>query len=1469
MAKTKKILSLLMALLMMFTVFPTSLIASAANATTVTVESVNAIPGSNVEVNINVKNNPGIMAANFTVTYDEGLTLIDSKSGDAFSALSMTKPETYNSPCKFAWDALEIADEDIKDGTILTLTFSVDKGVSANSKLNVKLSYQNGNIIDSDLNDIPVTVNNGSVAIIDYIPGDINGDGTVDLKDVTLVRRMVTGYSVTANKLAADVNGDGEVTMKDVVLIRRYVVDAEGYGVTLVPGGSNVHTHTMTATAEKAATCTEDGNIAYWYCSSCEKYFTDKDGNNVVSQADTIIKATGHTVVVDPAVEPTYESTGLTEGSHCSTCQTVLKKQEVIPIPPKTEYSITYHMTNNDNYLQSLNIENPNPTVYTSQEGLKLSNLTVDGYVFEGWYDGQGSNGELVKNIAVGTKGNIDLYAKWTPVNYTVQYKSDIFVDKNKDTYTVSEGLTLPTPRLSNYIFTGWTDEDGNLYKDGTIPVGTTGSIILTANWTSERNKTFTKPKLDAPIITEDEKSKTIFFAYEIGEIQNVPVYTIHDFGYISGDGITQTQTETYSTKISDTMMNSFAKSVSNATTKSSNWTLSKDWNEITSIDEQSYTEKGLTKEEAETIAKSNSNTWNISNGSSGSRSSTNVTTNNDGWENQSKTGKDTSEKKYKDNSFNINGKVSYTPSSATGGFGGELGGGYEHKWGSENTENNSSLNAESKSGSKSTSDTTAESTSWNSSSSKGGSSTNSTSKTTSNIISEKIAKTYGYGKSYSQGGGSSESQGLQSTQSEGEEYESAVTYSKEEAKTTTSTWTTQATKAGYHRWIMVGKAHVFAIVGYDMKNESFFTYTYSVMDDTEPLKQFEDYSYTTGSYNDAENGVIPFEVPIEVAKYVAERTCYSKGLKVDQSTGTITGYTGTDDYVVIPEYMNVGGGDVVKITGISSTAFKGNTKIKEVRLSDFITTVPNNAFEGCTSLFGLSGGSITSIGDNAFKNCTSMEIVSVDKEIISLGKNAFSGCKYLLVNAKNKNVALAAVNSGAKNIQLYINPEIIDGGLNAFKSTIIEVPATTESFALFGYNGTYSGLSIVSNAKSTFINKVIFTETSSIPLKISSPNVTLNQVSVDSKGIGLVLSANTTKLLMQGNIYITSDTDKSVLCKDISFGESNDKVDGKLTVSGKVYVAGTASETNYLAQKGKEIVYIERNMFDNFLNSHKIIFDANGGTVSENSRTLVYGSTLGKLPIPTKDYYTFNGWYTQKDGGNEVTANTTFESTDDVTYYAHWKQNDVSGWTKVSEMPKNAEVVNRKYSYNLTSYTTSSSSSLSGWTKYDTKSAWSDYGSWSSWQDSYVGSSDSRQVDTRRAVDSYNYKTVYNYYYYSKSSTNGNTSYTKSSSYPNRYTVSFDSALPKTNEGTKVPKQKYKWNNHHGTGKYMFVYADDPYTTKEVTSTNYKTQYRYRDRHLNYTYYYKKVEKKESTSNPSGQNNVSDVQEWVQYRAK
>ena len=68
--------------------------------------------------------------------------------------------------------------------------------------------------------------------------------------------------------------------------------------------------------------------------------------------------------------------------------------------------------------------------------------------------------------------------------------------------------------------------------------------------------------------------------------------------------------------------------------------------------------------------------------------------------------------------------------------------------------------------------------------------------------------------------------------------------------------------------------------------------------------------------------------------------------------------------------------------------------------------------------------------------------------------------------------------------------------------------------------------------------------------------------------------------------------------------------------------------------------------------------FDGNGGTVSEASRNVVYGTTLGALPVaPTRDGHTFNGWFTAASGGDAVTGNETIIAP--VTYYAHWTINE------------------------------------------------------------------------------------------------------------------------------------------------------------------------------------------------------------------
>ena len=53
--------------------------------------------------------------------------------------------------------------------------------------------------------------------------GDVNHDGSIDMKDVLLIRKHIARFNVALNLLFADVNRDGSVDMKDVLLIRKFI----------------------------------------------------------------------------------------------------------------------------------------------------------------------------------------------------------------------------------------------------------------------------------------------------------------------------------------------------------------------------------------------------------------------------------------------------------------------------------------------------------------------------------------------------------------------------------------------------------------------------------------------------------------------------------------------------------------------------------------------------------------------------------------------------------------------------------------------------------------------------------------------------------------------------------------------------------------------------------------------------------------------------------------------------------------------------------------------------------------------------------------------------------------------------------------------------------------------------------------------------------------------------------------------
>ena len=68
--------------------------------------------------------------------------------------------------------------------------------------------------------------------------------------------------------------------------------------------------------------------------------------------------------------------------------------------------------------------------------------------------------------------------------------------------------------------------------------------------------------------------------------------------------------------------------------------------------------------------------------------------------------------------------------------------------------------------------------------------------------------------------------------------------------------------------------------------------------------------------------------------------------------------------------------------------------------------------------------------------------------------------------------------------------------------------------------------------------------------------------------------------------------------------------------------------------------------------NHYTLYFDARGGSVSETYRVLAPNATFGSLPTPTREGFSFNGWYFS-DGSAAGSSSSIGEA--DVTVYASW----------------------------------------------------------------------------------------------------------------------------------------------------------------------------------------------------------------------
>lgn len=597
----KKLISLFIALVFVITAFPLGVIPAFAESleeTVIYVDSVHTLTtGGTVTVDVKIENNPGIIAGGLTVSFEEGLTLTGATNGEAFSELTFTSTGDLSSPAKFAWDADAV--KEIKDGTILSLSFEVAEGFESYTYLGIGLSLGNEDFADDSLSAVEVTLKDGNVCVIDYVPGDVNGDGLVSVLDLIILRRhIVGGYDVQANTLAADVNEDEKVNATDVAFIRRYL--AGGYDIKLLPAPKPCE-HIITYVEAVAPTCVAEGNVEYWSCTECGKAWADEACNEKIAVESTVISATGHNnVTTVSAKEPTYDEPGNISYWHCSDCNRYFNDEALTNrieftdtvIPAKTKYAINYHLYDNIIYLASNGVKNTNQAWYDPDHELKLTNLTAEGFIFDGWYDGPSDSATRLTVIPAGSTGDYELYAHWTPIQYDITFYhwnkgTDVIYEEAK--YTIEGKPVASSKEWQGLKFNGWVVTDWTL-PNGTkntveigktiskIPEGSTGKIELTAEWKVFRN---IATKRENPVLLKeyDPSTGTYCFLYDLGTIEHVVIDSI------SKENSTNTKYNTGAADIelsfeeSDTITKEFAKTISAISSHSA--TSSDDWSKV------------------------------------------------------------------------------------------------------------------------------------------------------------------------------------------------------------------------------------------------------------------------------------------------------------------------------------------------------------------------------------------------------------------------------------------------------------------------------------------------------------------------------------------------------------------------------------------------------------------------------------------------------------------------------------------------------------------------------------------------------------------------------------------------------------------------------------------------------------------------------------------------------------------------
>lgn len=236
----KKVLSVLLAVALCFSVFSVAVFAEGEDIQLKLNAPATAKMGDTITVTVSLESNKGYAGLKYDLGFDSTqLSLLTAKfegdfagDGSAAGMLGMFSDDKTRAASLVLPADKSDAGETTKTGTLATYTFKVLANGTKDAATNVNITLTVKDAFDKDLNSRSVNAPTATVSVeyTDRLLGDANGDGVVNAKDVTYLKRYNakwSGYDVELS--VGDVNKDGVINAKDVTYLKRYNAKWSGY----------------------------------------------------------------------------------------------------------------------------------------------------------------------------------------------------------------------------------------------------------------------------------------------------------------------------------------------------------------------------------------------------------------------------------------------------------------------------------------------------------------------------------------------------------------------------------------------------------------------------------------------------------------------------------------------------------------------------------------------------------------------------------------------------------------------------------------------------------------------------------------------------------------------------------------------------------------------------------------------------------------------------------------------------------------------------------------------------------------------------------------------------------------------------------------------------------------------------------------------------------------------------------------